>query len=108
MKSVDDLKRLFGVREDQELADIFKRSPGAVSNWRKTGVPASIERRADELLKERGEIPQTQTVSEQLEGLSPEIKLLADYLEVKLKGKTAEERLKYVEEVMEEIRRKNK
>jgi len=51
---------------------------------------------------------QPQTVSGQLEGLSPEIKLIADYLEVKLRGKSAEERLKYIEEIMEEIRNKYK
>jgi len=51
---------------------------------------------------------QPQTISDQLEGYSPEVKLAADYFEVKLRGKTAEERLKFVEEIMEDVRRKYK
>lgn len=49
------------------------------------------------------------TIAEQIgEGYGPEVKLMADYLEVKIKGKTAEERLQIVEEIMEQIRNKYK
>ena len=54
MITVDRLKELFEVREDQDLAPVFGRKKGAVSVWRKTGVPAAIERRASELLAMRG------------------------------------------------------
>lgn len=48
MLTVDDLKRMYGVKEDQELAPIFGRKKGAVSAWRANGVPASIEMKARE------------------------------------------------------------
>jgi hypothetical protein len=52
---------------------------------------------------------QPQTIAEQIGfGYGPEVKLMADYAEVKLKGKTAEERLQIVEEIMEQIRSKYK
>lgn len=55
------------------------------------------------------ETEQPTTIAEQIgEGYAPEVKLMADYLEVKIKGKTAEERLKIVEEIMAEIRSKYK
>lgn len=54
MLSVDDIKAFFKVREDQELAPIFGRTPGAISTWRKSGVPAGIERRTYEIMRERG------------------------------------------------------
>lgn len=50
MISVDELKIKFGVNEDKELADKLGRTPGAVSNWRKLGIPANIERMANMLL----------------------------------------------------------
>jgi hypothetical protein len=62
MITVDELKRLFKVEEDQQLADIFDRTPGAVSNWRKTSVPASIERRASEIMRERGIVSEPPTL----------------------------------------------
>ncbi len=50
-----------------------------------------------------------QTIFEQIgPGYGPEVKLMADYLEVKIKGKTAEERLRIVEELMADIRSKYK
>jgi len=49
------------------------------------------------------------TIAEQIgEGYAPEVKLMADYLEVKLQGKTREERLKAVEEIMADIRERYK
>lgn len=52
---------------------------------------------------------QPQTIAEQIgEGYGPEVKLLADYLEVKVKGKTAEERLQFVEDIMADIRARYK
>lgn len=49
------------------------------------------------------------TIAEQIgEGYGPEVKVLADYLEVKVKGKTPEERLKFVEDIMADIRAKYK
>ena len=51
MLTVEDLKIKFKVLEDKDLADKLGRSPQAVSNWRADGhVPASIERKANELL----------------------------------------------------------
>lgn len=50
MFTVDELKKEFGVFEDQELAEKFNRTASAVSLWRKNGVPAAIERKAIELL----------------------------------------------------------
>jgi hypothetical protein len=44
--TVDDLKELFGVTDDQGLCPILNRKKSAVSGWRKTGVPASVERDA--------------------------------------------------------------
>lgn len=67
MKTVEELKNIFHVKDDQDLAAIFNRSPGAVSKWRATGVPASIERKATELMQARG------IVSEKPEPYSPEI-----------------------------------
>jgi transcriptional regulator with XRE-family HTH domain len=50
-----------------------------------------------------------QTIAEQIgDGYSPEVKLMADYLEVKVRGKTREERLAMIEEMMAEIRDKYK
>jgi len=46
---------MFDVVEDQELAPIFGRKKGAVSAWRKSGVPAAIEKRANELLAARNQ-----------------------------------------------------
>lgn len=51
--TVDDLKRMFNVVEDQELAPIFGRKKGAVSAWRKSGVPAAIEVKARDILATR-------------------------------------------------------
>lgn len=60
MITVDELKVLFGVREDQELGPFFGRGKGAVSAWRRKGVPASIEIKARELLAREGKtIPMT-------------------------------------------------
>lgn len=51
----------------------------------------------------------TPAINEQLIGYySPEVRLAADYLEVKVKGKTPEERLRIVEEIMADIRNKYK
>jgi transcriptional regulator with XRE-family HTH domain len=52
--------------------------------------------------------PQPVTISEQLHGYSPEVRIAADYLEVKVKGKTAEERMAFIEEIMDEIRQRIK
>jgi hypothetical protein len=54
MLTVDDLKRIFQVTDDQDLAAVFERSPGAVSKWRASGIPASIERKSHELMQARG------------------------------------------------------
>ena len=53
MITVDELKKRFGAIEDQDLGPIFGRKKGAVSVWRKTGVPANIERMAATLLAKR-------------------------------------------------------
>lgn len=51
MKTVDELKIDFGVSEDQELAAIMGKSAQAISNWRRTGVPAIAERQAIAILQ---------------------------------------------------------
>jgi|GEM_PF-3820317 len=51
MITVDELKKIFNVIEDQELAPIFNRGKGAISVWRKSGVPPTIELKARELTK---------------------------------------------------------
>lgn len=47
----------------------------------------------------------TPRISEQLEGYSREVRIAADYMEVKLEGKTAEERMRYMEEFLETIKK---
>jgi hypothetical protein len=54
MLTVDFLKEKLGVKDDKDLADILGKTPGAISNWRKSGIPAIVERKAIALLKERG------------------------------------------------------
>lgn len=53
--TVDELKRLFGFTEDQELAPIFDlKDRSTVSKWRKNGaVPASIEKKTREMLGDK-------------------------------------------------------
>ena len=51
MLSVDDLKEIYGKKEDKDLVDVFKRSQGAISKWRHGGVPASVELVALEYLR---------------------------------------------------------
>ena len=52
---------------------------------------------------------QPMTIAEQIgEGYGPEVKLVADYLDVKTKGKTREEILEMVEDIMADIRAKYK
>lgn len=64
MITVDELKKMFNVSEDQELAPIFDRKKGAVSVWRKKGVPASIERKARQMMAEQpGPSPTTQDMN---------------------------------------------
>lgn len=51
---VDELKKLFKVNDDKDLAPIFNRKDrSVVSKWRKTGIPAGIEKKAKELLREK-------------------------------------------------------
>jgi phage repressor protein C with HTH and peptisase S24 domain len=57
--TVDDLKEMFGVTDDQDLGPIFNRKKGAVSVWRKTGVPANIERVAMRLIEARKKFQET-------------------------------------------------
>ena len=71
--TVDDLKKLFGVKEDQELAPIFDRKKGAVSVWRKTGIPPSIQLKAHEMMAIR---------SQETFGFQPQIKLLPVYASI--------------------------
>lgn len=48
--TVKELMAAFSVNNDKDLGAIFDRTNKAVSKWRKVGVPASIERRAHEIL----------------------------------------------------------
>jgi hypothetical protein len=54
MYTVDKLKEIFGVQEDKELAAIFGRKKSVVSTWRVNGIPAIIERKANELINNTG------------------------------------------------------
>jgi len=78
MLSVDDIKAFFKVREDQELAPIFGRTPGAISTWRKSGVPAGIERRTYEIMKERGITPPDAAITTSADGLTQEMKEISE------------------------------
>jgi len=54
----DKLREIFNCRSDKELGEIFNRDKGAVSAWRIKGLPAAIERRAYEIMTDRGiELP---------------------------------------------------
>lgn len=52
--TADELKEMFGDATDKELGARFGRKEGAVSAWRKNGVPASIEMKAREMLEVGG------------------------------------------------------
>lgn len=54
MITVQELKTIFGVSENQELADKLKCSAQAISNWKRDGVPALAERKARALMVELG------------------------------------------------------
>jgi hypothetical protein len=54
MITIDFLKEKFGVKDDQDLAIELGKTPGAISKWRKSGIPANAERKALEILTERG------------------------------------------------------
>lgn len=55
MNNVHDLKRIFDVEEDQDLARILGKTPGAVSNWKASGkLPAAVKELALEKMAERG------------------------------------------------------
>jgi hypothetical protein len=62
METVDTLFKKFGCKDDQALADIFnKADKSVVSHWRKKGVPAAVERRANEIMRERGIVSEAET-----------------------------------------------
>lgn len=50
METADSLKEKLKCKTDAELGAIFGRGDKAVSVWRKNGLPASIERKAREIL----------------------------------------------------------
>jgi hypothetical protein len=120
MQLLDDFKRVFGFTEDQQVADLLGKHQTTVSKWRVSGeIPAKAEKEMRELLAQKSQYPQgvdkfrqaadnTQPprISEQLTGYSPEVKWAADYIELKVTGKTPEERFKIIEEIVEDIRRK--
>lgn len=110
METADTLRIKFDCKDDAALGALFGRTGGAVSVWRKKGLPASIEKRAAELMKGRGMVEaQPTTIAEQIgEGYAPEVKLMADYLQVKIEGKSREERLIIIEDIMADIRSKYK
>ncbi len=116
MFTVDELKKRFGVKEDKDLAPIFCRGKGAVSVWRKKGVPSSIELLARELLGDtQAEIErllderdgkQPHTISELSASYSPEAKTIADTIEIIIDGKTEDKRRDMVKEIMATIWKK--
>lgn len=78
-----------------DIGSILGKCPNISKEWLETGEGEMMQR--------------PQTVAEQIgEGYRPEVKLVADYLEVKVKGKTSEEILRMVEELMADIRSKYK
>jgi len=54
MQTADSLKKIFDCKDDAELGELFGRTGGAVSVWRKKGLPAAIEKKAYEIMRERG------------------------------------------------------
>ncbi len=62
METADSLRIKFGCKDDAELGALFGRSGGVVSVWRKKGLPPAIEKRAYELMQERGIPPEAATV----------------------------------------------
>lgn len=41
--TVDDLKHHYGVKNDYEVAQIIKKTRGAISKWRAKGIPTSTQ-----------------------------------------------------------------
>lgn len=74
MLTADILRQIFKCKDDAELGKVFDRSGSVVSVWRIKGLPASIERRANELMRERG------LIAEQEMPYQPEIKKVVDPL----------------------------
>ena len=68
MLTVDELKRIFNVEDDKDLATIFGRKKSIVSTWRVNGIPAIIERRAQELIGK-----QSRSLNLQVEGANHHI-----------------------------------
>lgn len=119
MLTVDDLKRIFQVSDDQDLAVLFGRSPAAVSKWRNLGLPAAIERKAHEIVQQRGIVCELTTpYSTGSAAMSPE---LAEHIEAfksfdpvtqkmlgrvfdRMKGLSEEEQWKICSEQLEKIR----
>lgn len=52
---------MFKVEENKELAVALNCSAQAISNWKKDGVPAIVERRAIEILKKKGIVSEPET-----------------------------------------------
>ena len=90
---------------DEDL--IFRKCEGVNYDFLVTGEGEMFRKTVVASFEIPIEAPKT--IAEQIgPGYGPEVKLVADYLEVKIKGKTAEERLRIVEEIMEQVRSKYK
>lgn len=61
MQTADSLMKIFNCKEDKDLAEVFGRDKSVVSHWRKKGLPPAIEKRALELMKERGIVSEPET-----------------------------------------------
>lgn len=104
----------------KDLAAVIGLTPGAITNMIKGWSNPSLNTiraiaryyRVNEEWLEHGtgeRMEPVPTVAEQIgEGYSEAVKLMADYAEMKLKGRTSEERLKEVEEIMDIIRSRYK
>ena len=57
--TVDELKKIFGVSEDQELGPLFGRTKAAVSVWRKKGIPPAIQMKANSMATSSPSVPST-------------------------------------------------
>lgn len=103
------------VKGIQGLAASLGENPNKLYAWVKNGNVGDTgcilgkhpEIRKDWLETGEGEMlldpAQPTKISEQLIGFSPDIKLIADSIEIQVQGKTAAERAEFIKGVMEQI-----
>lgn len=82
-------------------------------NWYETGegqmiLPPDPYPHGTDKFKQYAAAAQQQRISEQLTGYSPEIRMICDSAEIAVEGRTPEERLQFVVEIMNEINKRKK